>query len=278
MARKKKNTQADDESPAWLVTFSDLMTLLLTFFVLLLSLASLTDERKVKKTIGSLMGSFGPVQGSVQPLTTKPRTLISEPGPMEDVPSEDLEPLRPLVWEEDGEDLDFRSNRFIQILSVDTQVLFEPGEKALSPKGRQLLKRLLPVLAKVKYPLLITGHTGALRSEMSSNYVVGQKDDGIDLSWNLSLQRLLTVYRVLLAGGIPPDNLRMEGFGRFRPRASNTTPEGRKANRRVEFVLDRRGTTWSHEMVNKIGKDEKLSRDRYIYKDFVFDINGTKPQ
>ncbi len=45
--------------PAWLVTFSDMMTLLLTFFVLLLSMASLTDERKIKVVLGSIIGSFG---------------------------------------------------------------------------------------------------------------------------------------------------------------------------------------------------------------------------
>ncbi len=278
MAKKKKNDQEEEGSPAWLVTFSDLMTLLLTFFVLLLSLASLTDERKVKKTIGSLMGSFGPVTGSVQPLTRKPTQTVSEPGPMEDVPAEDMEPLKPLIWEEDNEDLDFRSNRFIQVFSVDTNVLFGPGETRLSSRGRELLKRLVPVLAKVKYPLLITGHTGALRDEFFADFVVGKTDDGIDLSWELALQRLLSVYRNLIQGGVPPENLRMEGFGRFRPLATNTTPEGRKANRRVEFILDRRGTSWSHQMARAAGSGGKVSRDAYIYDDFVFDFNGTDTQ
>jgi chemotaxis protein MotB len=280
MSRKQKKSQESEGSPAWLVTFSDLMTLLLTFFVLLLSLASLMDERKTKISLGSIMGSFGTVEGSVQPLTTKPRTAIKEPGAMEDVPEEDLEPLRDLIWEEDGEDFDFQSNRFIQVFSIDSEVLFRPGETALSPEGARVIERLVPVLTQVAYPLLITGHTGPLRSELAENekYVVGRDDDGIDPSWDLSLQRVLSVYRLLVQGGVPPENLRMEGFGRFRPRAANTTPNGRAANRRVEFVLDRRGSDWSHQMARQVRDNGQLDNDAFMYRDFIFELNGTRPR
>ncbi|MGX9364584.1 OmpA/MotB family protein [Desulfoplanes sp. PS50] len=280
MGRKQKKNQDDKGSPAWLVTFSDLMTLLLTFFVLLLSLASLMDERKTKLSLGSIMGSFGPVDGSFQPLTTKPGSFVKEPGAMEDLAEEDLEPLRDLIWEEQGEDFDFQSNRFIQVFSIDSEVMFPPGKATLLPRGIRIIERLLPVLTKVGFPLLITGHTGPLRSELAKGetYVVGQDDDGIDPSWDLSLQRVLSVYRLLVQGGVPAENLRMEGFGRFRPRAANTTPEGRAANRRVEFILDRRGADWSHQMARQTEKGGHLDEDTFHYRDFIFDLNGTKPQ
>jgi chemotaxis protein MotB len=279
MSRQQKKSQKSEGSPAWLVTFSDLMTLLLTFFVLLLSLASLMDERKTKLSLGSIMGSFGYVEGSVQPLTTKPHAAIKEPGAMEEVPEEDLEPLRDLIWEEDGEDFDFQSNRFIQVFSVDSEVMFPPGETTLSSRGVEIIERLLPVLTKVGFPLLITGHTGPLRSELAKGeeYIVGQDDGGIDPSWDLSMQRVLSIYRLLVQGGVPPENLRMEGFGRFRPRAANTSPEGRAANRRVEFVLDRRGTDWSHQMARQTRNDGQFDQDAFMYRDFVFELNGTKP-
>ncbi|GAU08385.1 OmpA/MotB family protein [Desulfoplanes formicivorans] len=276
MGRKRTTTQSDDGSPAWLITFSDLMTLLLTFFVLLLSLASLMDERKTKTSIGSIMGSFGPSAGSVQPLTTKAAGSVKESGPLENLPAEDLEPLRELIWEDDGQDFDFQSNRFIQVFSVDTEVLFDPGSSNLSSRGLEILGRIVPVVRKVKYPLLITGHTASLRSELSSAYVAGQSDKGVDLSWNLSLQRVLNVYRTLVARGIQPEKLRMEAFGRFRPRATNTTPEGRRANRRVEFVLDRRNTDWSHEMARKAGSDGQHQEGRFMYNDFIFTFNATQ--
>lgn len=276
MAKKKQKEVQGDETPAWLVTFSDLMTLLLTFFVLLLSLASLTDERKRLVSIGSVMGSFGMGKGSVQPLTTQPGPSGKEAGAMENVPSDDLEPLRPLIWEDDGEDLDFQSNRFIQIFSIDTELMFAPGATTLTKKGRDIMRKIIPVLKRVKYPLLITGHTGSIRSEFTTGYVVGMDDKGIDLSWNVSLQRVLTVYRLLLQGGIAPEMVRMEAFGRFREKASNATPSGRRANRRVEFVLDRRGTGWSHELAQQAGTLGKVRSDKYIYNDFVFDLNGTQ--
>ena len=278
MAKKSRKNQPEDEMPAWLVTFSDLMTLLLTFFVLLLSLASLMDERKVKLSIGSIQGSFALGRGNAQPLTKDKQPVITEPGAMDGSGSEDLEPLKGLVWEENGEDLDFQSNRFIQIFSVDTRMLFGPGETRLSPEGERLIRRIAPILAGVAYPLLITGHTASLRSELASGYVVGEEDRGVDLSWNLSLQRVLNVYRALIREGVPAANIRLEAFGRFRPKAANSTPEGRAANRRVEFILDRRGSTWSHQMARQIGTDGHLDDTTYKYHDFVFEFNGTKPR
>ena len=124
MARKKEKQVLGDEEPGWLVTFSDLMTLLLTFFVLLLSLASLVDEKKRLVSIGSLMGAFGPATGSVQPLTIQGGDVVREPGAMEDVPTTDLEPLKELIWDDSATDFDFQSNRFIQVFSIDTDVRF----------------------------------------------------------------------------------------------------------------------------------------------------------
>jgi chemotaxis protein MotB len=140
----------------------------------------------------------------------------------------------------------------------------------------EILEKIVPVLRKVKYPLLLTGHTASLRSELSSAYMPGQSNKGVDPSWNLSLQRVLTVYRTLVGRGVPPEKLRMEAFGRFRPRATNTTPQGRRANRRVEFVLDRRNDQWSHEMARKAGSRDQQDDDRFMYNDFIFTFNATQ--
>lgn len=275
MARKKEKQDAGNDEPGWLVTFSDLMTLLLTFFVLLLSLASLVDEKKRLVSIGSLLGAFGPATGSVQPLTIKPADLIKEPGPMEDIPVTDLEPLKELIWEDSATDFDFQSNRFIQVFSVDTDVMFKPGQTSLTQRGQEIIRKIIPVIKKEKYPLLLTGHTSSIRSEFAAEYVVGMDDKGVDLSWDISLHRVLTVYRMLLENGVNPHKIRLEAFGRFRSRASNATPEGRRKNRRVEFILDRRESVWNHELAQQSGIRGNVASDRYIYNDFVFDLNAT---
>ena len=64
--RSGKRKKEDEGAPAWMVTFADLMTLLLTFFVLLLSMSTL-DNQKVKLALGSLRGALGVLEGGGQP-------------------------------------------------------------------------------------------------------------------------------------------------------------------------------------------------------------------
>ena len=142
----------------------------------------------------------------------------------------------------------------------------------------EIIRKIIPVIKKERYPLLLTGHTSSIRSEFAAEYVVGMDDKGIDLSWDISLHRVLTVYRMLLKNGVNPEKIRMEAFGRFRSRASNETPEGRRKNRRVEFILDRRESVWNHELAQQSGAGGNVANDSYIYHDFVFDLNGTRGQ
>jgi chemotaxis protein MotB len=270
MARKEKK-QAEEGVPAWLVTFSDLMTLLLTFFVLLLSMASLTDERKKKVVLGSLTGSFGIGDRGLNVLATKEGSAMLEPGPMED---KDLEKLKPLIWDDKSEDINFISNRFVQIVTINGDVLFEPGQVQLTEKGKKLLNKMLPVLKKIQYPVLLTGHTSDLRSEFGPDYMRKKQQYAIDPSWRLSLFRVLSVYRYFLAAGIAPEKLRVEAFGKYWPRYGNRRPEGRRKNRRVEIVLDKRNGSWARMVFNKPRVRQKIER-KFIYKDFIFELNST---
>jgi chemotaxis protein MotB len=271
MAKKEKK-QVEEGMPAWLVTFSDLMTLLLTFFVLLLSMASLTDERKKKEALGSLIGSFGIGDRGLNVLATEKDSVMAEPGPME---GEDLETLKPLIWDDKSEDINFISNRFIQVVTINGDVLFEPGQVQLTEKGKKLLNKMLPVLKKIRYPILLTGHTSDLRSEFGADYMRERQKYATDPSWRLSLFRVLNVYRYFLAQGIKPEKIRVEAFGKYWPRYSNRRAVGRKKNRRVEIVLDKRNRSWAHTVLNKTKVRQKIEREKYLYKDFIFELNST---
>jgi len=274
MAKKKEKQKDGEGMPAWLVTFSDMMTLLLTFFVLLLSMASLTDERKKKVALGSLVGSFGLGKRALDVLGTKQGPKMVEPGAMEDY--DDLEALKPLLWDDKNEDLNFIANRFIQILTINTDMLFEPGQVQLTARGKKFLDKMIPVLKKVQYPLLLTGHTSTLRDEIGPDYLKVMKSGEIDPSWKLSLLRVLNVYRYFLSQGIDPEKVRVEAFGKYRPRYSNQRASGRKKNRRVEIVLDKRNQSWAHTALSKVKVRQKIDRHRYIYKDFIFELNSTR--
>ncbi|MDY7000713.1 MAG: flagellar motor protein MotB, partial [Thermodesulfobacteriota bacterium] len=121
MAKKGKKAPEAKGQPAWLITFTDLMTLLLTFFVLLVSMAVI-DERRKLIVLGSIFGTFGMGQ-SYDLLSTKDTKRKVEPGPMEMESADDLEPLKDLIWEDMEQDLNFASNRFVQVFSVNNDVL-----------------------------------------------------------------------------------------------------------------------------------------------------------
>ncbi|MEW5774784.1 MAG: flagellar motor protein MotB [Thermodesulfobacteriota bacterium] len=273
MARKGKKEAADGGIPAWLVTFTDMMTLMLTFFVLLVSMATI-DERRKLITLGSIIGTFGTGK-SFDNLSVKDRRRSVEPGPMDLDKIDDLTPLKDKAWENAYEDLDFAANKFVQIFTINEDVLFEPGSTEIKPEGRRMLESTLPVLLQIDYPLLLAGHTSTLREEQGAGYKVERRTEGSDPSWRLSLGRTMSVYRFLLESGVPHDRLRMEAFGRFRPRFGDLTAADRRRNRRVDIVLDKRNGEW----LKKIEKPaEPREEGPYQYKDFRFRLEESAPQ
>lgn len=268
MARKKKQ-KSGEELPAWLVTFSDMMTLLLTFFVMLNSMAVI-DERRKLVAIGSIIGTFGEGTKSYDVTTKKDTKRTVEPGPMEDIG--DLEPVKERIWDDYSEDLSFAESRFVQIISISADVLFESGETVLSAQGNKLLESISPELGKVEWPVLVAGHTSTLRDELGEAYKPGSTQALLDPSWRISLGRTLAVYRRLLELGVPSDKLRTEAFGRYHPRFPSELPEGRRMNRRVDLVLDKRNTD-SRDAVSSAA-EEARSVDEYRVGGFVFRVTG----
>lgn len=265
MARRKKKKSGGGGS-TWLITFSDMMTLMLTFFVLLVSMATI-DERRRLVVLGSIIGTFGMGSAGFDARSTKDKRVTIEPGAMEDI--ENLETLKDLLWEDLEEDINFQSNKYVEIVTINEEVFFEPGSPEISERGRRVLDRMLPILFRLEYPILLAGHTALDRDEIATINQLSLEDDGLDPSWRLSLMRVLSVYKHFLDRGIDPDKLMVEAFGKFRPMYSDKTPQGRKQNRRVDIVLDKRNTFWLEELTPQGMKQKDKN---YIYKDFKFDI------
>ncbi|GHV50378.1 hypothetical protein FACS1894168_1390 [Deltaproteobacteria bacterium] len=263
MAREKKES-AGESQPAWLITFSDLMTLLLTFFVLLVSM-SVIDERNKRVVLGSVSTSFG-----MNPAAADVNSKKVDPGMMKEA---DMAPVKDLLWEDVNDDLNFQENRYVQILSINADVLYEPGQKELSEKGRFFLSRLLPLLSRIRYPLLVAGHTASRRDEEGKNYQVDFDSSKVDSTWELSLARAQGVYCYLLQNDIPNYRLTLEAFGQFHPRFPERNPEGRNLNRRVDIVLDKRN---SPEILNldKLREGPPKLQERYLFRDFQFPLGS----
>lgn len=272
MAKKKKEIVCE-EMPPWLITFTDVMTLMLTFFVLLVSMAK-TDERRKLIVLGSIIGTFGWHDSSYDVYSKKDTRRTVEPGPID---SGDLMHLKPLIWDYAEKDLDFQSNRFVQVLSVNADVLFDSGGVVLSPAGEQFLATALPTLRDVRYPLLLAGHTSEIRDELGDSYTPGDERQTPDLSWKISLARTLAVYRWLIDNGMDPEKLKVEAYGKFAPHWTMDTPEGRSKNRRVDIVLDKRSSL-ERDRIEDLPEAAPEDEGIYNVDGFIFDVRDTTPE
>lgn len=242
MAKKKSSGAADQPNPlGWMTTFSDLVTLLLTFFVLLLTMSSM-DVKSIQQAFGLFFtGGSGPLG-------------FAEQGKLEDVARflESLEQVPPNVLIDQNEiqeaifkfdDVDFQ--RLIDLVGQDIQVLrdergiviqlgdyilFSEGTAVLRKEYLPLLTRLADVLRSTRYSISVEGHTDT-----------SALDGGTEpWGWQLSLQRGMTVMKYFTEEeGLMPERFRVGGFGASKPIAPNDTPENRARNRRIEIVLYR---------------------------------------
>jgi chemotaxis protein MotB len=127
-----------------------------------------------------------------------------------------------------GDTVKFRLEaRGLVVTIVSDKVLFDPGQADLRPEGRVVVDTLAAALGRLPNRLSVEGHTDnvPISGRFPSN-------------WELSTARATTVLRELIEHhGIPADRLQAAGYADERPVASNDTPDGRAANRRVELVV-----------------------------------------
>ena len=107
-------------------------------------------------------------------------------------------------------------------------LLFESGHADLKESAKDLLSQISPELASFKGEVVVEGHTDDLpvgsRSHFKSN-------------WELSVARAFSVIQALTKNGVDPQHLSARGYGQYRPRAPNDSPEHRAENRRIEIIL-----------------------------------------
>lgn len=112
-------------------------------------------------------------------------------------------------------------------LEISDNILFTPASAALTEGGRSLLDDLAATLKTLPYELSVEGHTDN----------VPIQTERYPSNWELAAARASTVTRHLIEQGIAAARVRAIGYADTRPRAENTTPEGRARNRRVSFIL-----------------------------------------
>lgn len=112
-------------------------------------------------------------------------------------------------------------------LEISDNILFTPASAALTATGRELLDDLATTLKALPYALSIEGHTDNIPIQTGL----------YPSNWELSAARATRVTRHLIEQGIEAERIRAIGYADTRPRADNSSVEGRARNRRVSFVL-----------------------------------------
>ncbi|MGR9051851.1 MAG: flagellar motor protein MotB [Gammaproteobacteria bacterium] len=258
-------------APMWLATFADLMSLLMCFFVLLLSFATM-DAKKFKKMADSMQNAFG-VQKDIPAYDVPMGTSIiaqhfspapTEPTPIEevkqttqqrttslaepDIDKPDIDALKQKLLEEKLREVQEQSEKIREslqreieenLVSVETdhlKIIVRINENGSFPSGSAVLKSgFEPVMKKISAS--VTAVPGQV-------HVAGHSDD-IPISnqmyrsnWELSAARAVTVSEFMFKQpGIEQNRFVIEGYADTQPLVPNTSPENRAKNRRVEVVL-----------------------------------------
>lgn len=267
MARKQKPAEGGGGSPAWMSTFSDLMNLLLCFFVLLFSMSTV-DAEKFEEVVASLQSSFSIFDGGATSITdgnlissgvsqlNELNDYYNNMGMNQDedeVITEDMlskyeeykEQQKLEQSEEIGDQLenqlgtagvlddgsvDIRVTAQYVVLNLNGALLFDPGSADMKIDADEFMNKLGDVLTNYDgYYIQIVGHTDTV--PMSPNEKFAD-------NWELSQGRAYTVLKYLIdIKGMDADSMSCMGRGEYEPIASNDTAEGKAQNRRVEIRI-----------------------------------------
>lgn len=227
MARKKRKPD-DINTNAWMDTYADTITLLLTFFILLYSMSS-TDNEKLKVIAAALKGE----------ITGIPTKLEDTPDALEGVLEQGIglkNPYDALVEQvqdiinESGltESIKIREEDTGVVLQLSESILFDTGRADLKSESTQVLDIISKLIPSIQNDIMVQGHTDNVPIN-SSTY---------KSNWELSTQRAVCVVKYFIENkGLDPTRFSATGYGEYKPLVDNTTAENRAINRRVDILI-----------------------------------------
>lgn len=243
--------------PAWLITFADLMTLLLTFFILLLSFSEI-DAEKYRAMIESMAEAFGTsasvtgppgglvIRNEAAPPVSVPRPVADAPAVPELLPAigtgappaptvvdpgiENLAAvlIRQLEAEVAREDLSVSYDQRRVVVRFSEDATFPSGTAEMKPEVRPIIDEIVDALAQCTGDVIVSGHSDD-RPIVSSRY---------RSNWDLSAARAVSVvHQLVLDRRLDAGRVMAAGHAETRPLVPNTSQSNRASNRRVEISI-----------------------------------------
>lgn len=254
-ARWHVDETVESDAENWLLSYLDLITLLLAMLVVMLAVSRLhggfqdAGEQPVD-LVGSLAAKGLPAYDGEyaefdtpaipaswadagKPAASAAATAADAPAAEGEVLAQAAPPLKAPSKEslglgDLGKSVDVIINEQSVSFRISNELLFPSGQATLSPSGLDVIKRLANILNKNEYQVSVEGHSDPVpiqTRQFASN-------------WELSSSRATSVLRELVRDGVAGSRLRAVGYAETRPIESNDTPAGRAANRRVELIMD----------------------------------------
>ncbi|GGC63138.1 OmpA/MotB family protein [Marinobacter halophilus] len=207
------------EEDSWLVTYLDVITLLLVMFVVMLALSGgspdLSGEQASVAATAPAVAQITDLESELElssieseAFAARARAALQAAGLSDDIS---------VVSQRDG--VRFR---------ISNDILFGSGEVELSLEGVRQLENLVPLLAESDYQVTVAGHTDSLPIQTPR----------FPSNWELSSARAGSVVRLFEVAGVARDRLQAAGFADTRPLNRNDTEQARARNRRVEIILE----------------------------------------
>lgn len=264
MSKLRKKNKFEDEpeaSQSWLITYSDLVTLLLTFFVLLFSMATI-DAQKFEEIAYSLRSAFQHNSNGEEFNVNSGEDIIkmfeenytsdddssqnNDPAMRKEQEQKIIEAAKTIEakklqkvkekLEEEIERLNLGNyvkvieEKHLIILRLDSVILFDLGKADIKPSGREILEKLGSMLKELDNEIMVQGHTDNLPINTAL----------FPSNWELSTKRATNVVRFLIeACGLDPAKLTATGNAEYKPIRPNDSEENRQKNRRIDIVIDK---------------------------------------
>lgn len=261
MARRHKHEDHVNHE-AWAIPYGDLITLLLAFFVVMYAMSSV-NEGKYRVLSDSLVSAFNGAPRTMEPIQvgekqagpgTDPVISMVQPPMIDSQQHQSLQPvamgqqraptsidpgqsdeLASVAHEVEQAMSDLIDRELIVVrrhgtwveVEIRTDILFPSGIATLSPPAEQVLTQLAQTLKPFPNSIRVEGHT--------DNRPINR--GAFPSNWELSAARAASVVHLFTRAGMDPARLAVVGLGENRPAQSNSTLEGRNANRRVVLVI-----------------------------------------
>ena len=228
---RKRKVEEKKGAPEWLTTYSDLVTLLLCFFVLLFSFSQV-DSKKFKSIMSSFQGSLGVLNGGTTTIEE-----VEELSQGSNTETDELEQLKDTLEEfTESKNLGGQITLSIEerglVIRFLDSVIFDSGKADIKPEAKEILDYVAEILSgdefKDKY-IKVEGHTDSDPIIYSPKFAT---------NWELSAIRATNVLRYLVEEeNIDGSRISSSGYSYYRPVAHNDTKANKAKNRRVDIVV-----------------------------------------